>query len=329
MTEVFFGQRSIFSIQRYLIAGAVLFWACLTSLPAHGQPVPKAVVALDAPTQLSPLAPTLTTPTVALLYARSFGVDKGSIPLVSITPAPKAAITITPTIVFDPGELADITLTSSFSGKTFTYTFTNVPLDKDNNFTVDLTPPAAPPPAPTPRETQITNFQLGLLTTILAKLPVNNDPRPAIVWSYPVKVQVTRILKDVVTPSDDVKKAKTDADAAQAKVKAAVDALSKSSTDADAGLKAASDLVAAAKTPEEKTAADLALKNATEVKAGIDLAKPILAQAQNDADAAAKKADAAALAKPPQPFDPASKQDDRKKDKPQYTTTTLKFILQE
>ena len=202
MTEVFIGQGSIFSIRRCLVAGVVFFGACQASLPAFGQ-LGKPLPSLTPPSQPSPLDPTLTTPTITFNYERSSGADKGTIPIVSITPAPKTTISITPALVFDPDDLADITLTSTFFGKAFAYTFTNIPLDKNNNFTVDLTP-ASPVPSPN-LPVQITNLTTSLQKTILEKLPVNNDPRPAIVWSETVTVQVTRIFKNqnpVINPYD-------------------------------------------------------------------------------------------------------------------------------
>ena len=198
MTEVFIGQGSIFSIRRCLVAGVVFFGACQSSLPANGQAPAKPLPSLTPPTQPSPLDPTLTTPTITFNYERSSGADKGTIPIVSITPAPKTTISITPALIFDPDDLADITLTSTFSGKLFTYTFTNIPLDKNNNFTVDLTPAPGPPAPPPDLLSQITAMTNGLQKTILEKLPVNNDPRPAIVWSETVKVQVTRIFKNQI-----------------------------------------------------------------------------------------------------------------------------------
>jgi hypothetical protein len=255
------------------------------------------------------------------VYVRSSAADKGRIPITAVRAADGAKIVIVPSNS-RPGDLADIMLKSTFFDQPFTFTFTNVAVvqAKDGSFSYTLDPTDKTPGA----AAQFTKLHTLLQNMILAKLPVNPDPRTAIVWNDPVQVQLTLVLPDA-TLAANVIAAKAADVAAQGKI----DAVNKSSADADAAVAAAQQVVDAAKTKAERDAAKPALDQAKEIKAGIDAAKQAVADARTAAGTALTKAITAAQAGVLLPFSPATDPDTRVPFNAQYTTTNLSFLFQE
>ena len=198
MTEVFIGQGSIFSIRRCLVAGVVFFGACQSSSPANGQAPAKPLPSLTPPSQPSPSDPSIDAPTtVEFDYSRAFGENRGTTPIASISAGSGASIGITaPAFGLDPRVKADIKLATTFFGKSVTYTFRNVPQDKPGHFTVFLDTSKTKNPNVASLQIQVNTFCINLTTTLNTKLPVNNDPKIAIVWGDPVTVQVIPIAYD-------------------------------------------------------------------------------------------------------------------------------------
>jgi hypothetical protein len=303
-------------VRRYFLVWAVTLGACQTAMPALGDAKP--IKPGDPPSQPSPTAPSLAPTTIAFVYVRSTVDNKGTSPITSITAAPGAKISVVPTSISGPGDLADITLTSTFFGKSFTYNFTNIPLDKDNNFTLDPTDAAL--------KDQFTALYTLLLNTILAKLPVNADPRTPIVWCEPVKVQLTRIFPDGTTAAS--------VDAAKKAAAAALDivnGLNNAITDAAELLKAATERQMKATAKADKDIAQIDIDKANDITMNVTKALKAAQAAQTATKAARQQAEAADKAGHPAansiPDDP--KKDTRKKDKPLYTTADLNFAFQE